>query len=121
MDEPVSNSSDDQRADVPAEATDPYRAPQEVPAERGFGKKSVLGLVLGVVVLAVVGLSMTFLLFRTTVVPEISGFGMDRGPIEEWDRSDVTVIQPESVDSGAVDSDTVVDGGSSGDSGPVVP
>ena len=120
MNDSASPTPDDFPSDGPGDVPDPYRAPNEIPADRGFGKRSILGLVLGVVALAGVGLVMMFMLARPSV-EDIQDFGFDRaGPpieeIEEYIEADVVEIQPEVGGSDAFDAV-----GSTIEEGPVVP
>lgn len=120
MTDSASPTPDDFPSDGPGDVPDPYRAPNEIPADRGFGKRSILGLVLGVVALAGVGLIMVFMLAPRRV-EDVRKFGLDRGgppieAIEEYIEADVVEMQPEVGGLGA--SDEV---GSTIEEGPVVP
>ena len=117
MNDPDSQSQDDFQSNAASELSDPYRAPQEIPADRGFGKKSIFGLIFGVVALAGIGLVIVSMLGRSSV-EKFQDFGIDRaGPIEEYVRSDAVEMQPESG-GGSV---AAVAEGAVIEEGPVVP
>ncbi len=117
MNDSASPTPDEFPSDGPGDVPDPYRAPKEIPADRGFGKRSILGLVLGVVALAGVGLVMMFMLARRSV-EDVRDFGFDRAgpPIEEYIEADLVEMQPEVGGSGAFD-----EVGSTIEEGPVLP
>ena len=126
MSDSESNSRNDRHTDAPDESVDPYKTPLEIPAERGFGARSISGWVLGVVITVVVALVTTGLFAFRAVEQEIKDFGANRaGPVREADLTPATQTIKEAEPDGATvmqpESGVSDDAASAENSEPVLP